>query len=163
MCLISNTDIFTSALDFPVCLSPNDTYSDMDYYRHWKWRQSQFFEEKIFYGAFGNKKLENYVDYYDMPPYKCLQDWTTDYLNRMDVKQALHAKDNITWGACNWSKTMEYNNTDTQQPMQPVIEYLVNGEYGLKITIYSGDDDTVCAFFMPHNSLQVLTNYLSDN
>jgi len=29
--------------------------------------------------------------------------------------------------------------------MVPIFQYLIDGKYGLKILVYSGDDDSVCA------------------
>jgi carboxypeptidase C (cathepsin A) len=81
------------------------------------------------------------------------QDYGTAYLNRLDVQQALHVNgadtlDNasvVEWAEC--SRAIRYNMTDGQTPMQPIYSYLLNttNDFGLKIMVYSGDDDMVCA------------------
>lgn len=73
----------------------------------------------------------------------CEDNYATIYLNRADVKEAIHVKSNIKWEQCSY--TLNYSNTDGQLDMVPYYNYLIDGGYGLKILVYSGDDDSVCA------------------
>merc|ERR1711879_801825 len=68
-------------------------------------------------------------------------DYVAMYLNRDDVKAAIHAKPGFKWSMC---ANIDYNATDFNVPMMPVWKWLLaNSE--LKMMIYSGDDDIVCA------------------
>jgi len=69
----------------------------------------------------------------------CASEYGNAYLNRADVQQAIGV--NGTWSMC---ASINYNSTDVNQPMMPVWKELV-AHGGLKIMIYSGDDDSVCA------------------
>lgn len=73
----------------------------------------------------------------------CAENYLLDYLNSDEVKAAIHAKTDITWGSC--SNTLRYSERDMQIDMAPYYNYLIDGGYGLKILVYSGDDDSVCA------------------
>jgi hypothetical protein len=83
----------------------------------------------------------------------CSDDYANTYLNRADVQAAIHvnggaAKDNSTlieWSEC--TRTIRYNSTDGRTPMMPVYSYLLNASnnFNLKVLVYSGDDDMVCA------------------
>ncbi|ETO36936.1 hypothetical protein RFI_00126 [Reticulomyxa filosa] len=66
--------------------------------------------------------------------------YLTTYLNRQDVQTALHAKSGTVWSMC--SNNVVWNETDLY--MEPVYQFLINGGYNLHITVYSGDDDSVC-------------------
>jgi carboxypeptidase C (cathepsin A) len=72
----------------------------------------------------------------------CEMDYTTNYLNRTDVKTAIHARTDISWNGC--SMTTNYNQQDLNVPMMPIYKQLV-GKYGLSILVYSGDDDSICS------------------
>ena len=83
----------------------------------------------------------------------CSDDYANTYLNRLDVQQAIHvnggaAKANDTlveWEEC--SRKIRYNTTDGRTPMMPIYSYLLNASnnFNLKIMVFSGDDDMVCA------------------
>jgi carboxypeptidase C (cathepsin A) len=72
----------------------------------------------------------------------CEGNYATDYLNRDDVKAAIHAKSSIQWAEC--SSVTRYNQTDVSVDMVPVYNFLLSGDYKLRMLVYSGDDDTVC-------------------
>ena len=79
----------------------------------------------------------------------CASDWAADYLSRKDVQAAIHAKPGgVTWtgnwSACSNNVSATYSQTDVAAPMMPVYQRLV-AKGGLKMTIFSGDDDAVCA------------------
>ena len=72
----------------------------------------------------------------------CQVDYLTEYLNREDVQNALHAKIGTDWSLC--SNATNYNGSDISNEMEPYYKFLIDGGYDLDITIYSGDDDSVC-------------------
>ena len=67
----------------------------------------------------------------------------TQYLNQQSVKEALHVKTDIEWKDC--SMTLKYKTGDRHIDQTPIYNYLIDGKYGLKILVFSGDDDDVCA------------------
>ncbi|GMI40694.1 hypothetical protein TeGR_g1485 [Tetraparma gracilis] len=73
----------------------------------------------------------------------CAEDFLLAWINTDEVKEAMHAKTGITWGSC--SSKVRYSRKDMQKDMAPLYNYLIDGGYGLKILVYSGDDDSVCA------------------
>lgn len=73
----------------------------------------------------------------------CETDWTTKYLNRPEVKKAIHAKASITWASC--SNTVKYSEVDVNAPMMPYYNKIIDSGADIKILVYSGDDDSVCA------------------
>jgi len=83
----------------------------------------------------------------------CTDDFATAYLNRLDVQQAIHVNGGsslgnaslVEWSEC--SRAIRYNMTDGRTPMQPLYSYLLNATngFGLKVLVYSGDDDMVCS------------------
>jgi hypothetical protein len=74
----------------------------------------------------------------------CEQSEETVYLRRADVRAALHipAASNV-WSMC--STVLNYNQTDVLQPMQPIYTALLLSNPELRMVIFSGDDDSVCA------------------
>jgi carboxypeptidase C (cathepsin A) len=73
----------------------------------------------------------------------CEEDYMTRYLNRADVKTALHVKADIDWVDC--SRTLHYKQSDGKNDMTPYYNYLIDGGFKLNIVVFSGDDDDVCA------------------
>jgi carboxypeptidase C (cathepsin A) len=65
----------------------------------------------------------------------------TTYLNRADVKAALHVKSDITWADC--SRSIRYDQKDGSKSMVPNYQYLLDNS-DIDILVYSGDDDSVC-------------------
>jgi carboxypeptidase C (cathepsin A) len=73
----------------------------------------------------------------------CLMDELTVYLNRADVRASLHVDPAVTvWESC--SNKVHYNRSDVNAHMQPIYESLLK-HGGLRMVIFSGDDDSVCA------------------
>merc|ERR1719476_442541 len=85
-------------------------------------------------------------DYFPSDYEPCISEWVSDYLNRPDVKTALHFDDThpVTWTECDGSINSNWNQTDLNAPMMPVYQWLMNNS-DIKILIYSGDNDSVCA------------------
>lgn len=120
-------------LDFPVCNS-QQTQS--------KTLLSYMFPERKFttYVKPGQIKAAD-----DFPYDACAENEETTYLNRADVQKAIHAelKGTNSWISC--SNTLNYNQTDVGEPMQPIYQYLFQNAPELRMWVYSGDDDTVCS------------------
>jgi len=106
------------ALDYPVCLSNQQM------------RMREFLRET-------NENKDTII--YE----PCEELYSSAYLNRFDVKTALHVK-NIEWEEC--SRTTKYNLADKMLPMEKYYKTLLNSEthQDLRILVYSGDDDSVC-------------------
>jgi len=83
-------------------------------------------------------KLEPASDYEP-----CAESYMTQYMNRADVKTAIHVKEDVKWEDC--STTIRYKTGDRHHDMTPNYNYLIDGKYGLDILVFSGDDDDVCA------------------
>ncbi|KAL5700338.1 Serine carboxypeptidase-like 26 [Ranunculus cassubicifolius] len=67
----------------------------------------------------------------------CFETYTEEYLNRIDVRSALHANMDGKWTTCNDSILNTYNYNEFY--LSPIYIKLINA--GLKIWVYSGDVD----------------------
>lgn len=86
------------------------------------------------------RSLQYFPDKYQ----PCEESFTTSWLNRPDVRRSLHVREGASaWAPCNNYINIVYNQTDVVASMVPLYEYLATKN--LKIWVYSGDDDTVCA------------------
>jgi hypothetical protein len=78
----------------------------------------------------------------------CSQMYMEQYLNTHRVRTALHVLDRASykWSPCGGIK---YNSRDVDTPVialyQQLVDQAVQGKNNLKILIYSGDDDSICA------------------
>jgi carboxypeptidase C (cathepsin A) len=74
----------------------------------------------------------------------CEDQFSTDYLNRADVKNALHVKGDIVWDEC--SRTTKYELKDKMLPMEKYYRTVLESKThpDLRVLVYSGDDDSVC-------------------
>jgi len=83
-------------------------------------------------------------DKHGLPFEPCEDDYLALYLNRADVKAALHAREEIKWKDC--TNKVKYFGGDQDAYMEPVYRFLMdeNRESGLRVLLYSGDDDSVC-------------------
>lgn len=80
----------------------------------------------------------------------CIKEsYITSYLNRDDVRAALHVDHHRKWNACDDYLWTNYSQSSMQTHMEPKYQSLLNYDYEalnmqpLKIMIYSGDDDAV--------------------
>lgn len=74
----------------------------------------------------------------------CSENFAKRYLNRLDVQHQLHVAGVFKpWSGCNNYINLAYNRTDVEESMIPVYEFLMERK-GIKVWIYSGDDDSVC-------------------
>jgi len=73
----------------------------------------------------------------------CRDEYTTAYVNQGSVIAAIHANPNLAykWSEC--SSFLQYNQTDLNNRMEPLWVQLVAAG-SLHLTIFSGDDDSVC-------------------
>jgi hypothetical protein len=116
------------ALDYPVCLSQQQLtmrrYLIEDEY------------EEEYYGLNDNSESIEYEP--------CEDIYTTNYLNNVYVKLALHVEEDIEWEEC--SRTTKYNLADKMLPMEKYYKIILNSKThpDLRVLVYSGDDDSVC-------------------
>eukprot|EP01136_Pigoraptor_vietnamica_P004881 Opistho-1_new@35718 len=69
------------------------------------------------------------------PP--CIDDYVQTYINRADVKTAIHAKTSISWSQCTGSINYDFNHGS----MLPLYPQFFDAK--LRVLIYSGDTDGV--------------------
>jgi len=92
-------------------------------------------------------KLRAAYPYFPTNYQPCTSDWATAYLSRKDVQAAVHAAPGgVAWTG-NWSACSDwvgerYSSSDTAAPMMPIYQKLAGK---IKMLVYSGDDDAVCA------------------
>lgn len=70
----------------------------------------------------------------------CTDVAATDYMNTPSVQEALHVNSSIVWEEC--SNTVKYAFSNEFLTMSSYYPKLVDD--GMKILVYSGDDDGVC-------------------
>jgi carboxypeptidase C (cathepsin A) len=119
-------DIDPYALDFPICrTSASTAHALLRKLHHARGRVGGYFPTRY-------KPCEDY--------------YMIAYLNRKDVQSAIHiaTPGTIDWTPCNDQINSDYNVTDVTAPMMHVYDELINGG-GLKILVYSGDDDSICS------------------
>lgn len=105
------------ALDYPVCLSSQQHKM-----------QSFLFE------------LDEQITIYE----PCEDNFASNYLNKVEVKNSLHVKNNIEWQEC--SRITKYNLADKMLPMEHFYKTILTSKThpDLRVLVYSGDDDGVC-------------------
>jgi len=116
------------ALDFPVCLD--------------KALSSGRDERMVF-----ARSISAASHYFPESYTKCEENFTEAFLNNPQVKQALHVRPDHSgvWGVCNSVVEARYNKEDVNREMMSIYKFLIDGGYNLKILIYSGDNDSICA------------------
>ena len=87
----------------------------------------------------------------------CTGDYTDHYFNRADVKAALGVPESIEWQTC--SGSVKYATEDDF--MEEVWNSLLDA--GLRMMIFSGDDDSVCGPIGTQSWLYKLLNVSADN
>eukprot|EP01083_Nonionella_stella_P262425 892369_1 len=111
---------------------------------------------------FNNINIGNYDDIIlgGSPPCVDSKGGTT-WLNRNDVKAALHVKSNIEWTIC--SNTLHYQSIWSGN-MNPIYDQIFTMDKNIYMTMYNGDTDTVCNFlgdqwFMDDRNLTTVANW----
>jgi carboxypeptidase C (cathepsin A) len=123
------------ALDYPVCTKDSSRSRSGHAQQLWQLHH-QLKAVGIEPASLRLKSMEEYEP--------CEDNYMNQYLNRPEVKTALHVKSNTMWMECSY--TIHYNTTDRDVvSTAPIYNYLINGGYGLNILVYSGDDDSICA------------------
>ncbi|XP_019416914.1 PREDICTED: serine carboxypeptidase-like 45 isoform X1 [Lupinus angustifolius] len=91
----------------------------------------------------------------------CVDDKVTNYLNRRDVQDALHAKlvGVRKWGVC--SDILDYDMLNVELPTLPILGSLVKA--GVRVLIYSGDQDSVIPLTGSRTLVQKLATQLGLN
>ena len=124
------------ALDYPVCVTPQQAWTTYMIYDIIKENNNDIVVD-AFFSVFNAVPLKD-----DYEP--CEDNYASDYLNKPDVKLALHVKSGIEWEEC--SRTVKYEYLDKMLPMEHYYNKLLNSasDKNLRILVYSGDDDSVC-------------------
>jgi len=140
------------ALDFPVCNANSKSTSAL------AMDERVWFMKHVIRDALNRPVPGMYADMADhleraldendlsvsFPPtdyYPCESNWALKWLNKKDVQTAIHAKHTV-WSTC--SSKINYSDESMQNPMEPTWKWLVENAPDLRITIVSGDDDSVC-------------------
>uniref|UniRef100_A0A803LT26 Uncharacterized protein n=1 Tax=Chenopodium quinoa TaxID=63459 RepID=A0A803LT26_CHEQI len=91
----------------------------------------------------------------------CLDDETTQYLNRKDVQKAMHAHlIGVTqWATC--SNVLNYHMDDLEVPTLPLLGTFTKS--GVRVLIYSGDQDSVVPFIGSRTLINGLAKELGLN
>lgn len=108
------------ALDYPVCLSKQQMHL-----RHFLRGDNDDVVQEIEYEP-------------------CEDIYTTNYLNDLSVKEAIHVRSDIEWEEC--SRTTKYELKDKMLPMEKYYPIILNSKthQDVRVLVYSGDDDGVC-------------------
>ena len=89
-----------------------------------------------------------------LPYESCQALYGATYLNRLDVKTAIHASEWVSWEDCSSLVLDNYQRSDWSLFLEPLFKSLVEkegeagregGGQGLRVLLYSGEDDTVCS------------------
>jgi len=135
----AGADINPYAVDYPICVDESNRHHFG--FAHETSKTSLWSHQGAKLLEMMNPKLkEAGIDLYD----PCAEDNLTTYLNRADVQEAIHAKpmDN-PWSPCTYKLTWRL--VDRQSRQMEYYNELVTGGYGLKMLVFSGDDDSICA------------------
>ncbi|XP_042483311.1 serine carboxypeptidase-like 45, partial [Macadamia integrifolia] len=91
----------------------------------------------------------------------CVEDETTKYFNRVDVQKALHARllGVTSWVSC--SDNLHYKKLNFEESMIPVVGSLIRS--GIRILVFSGDQDSVIPLTGTRTLLHGLANKLGLN
>jgi carboxypeptidase C (cathepsin A) len=119
-------------LDYPTCNASREQ-KILLHHVYKKKMQSKHFSSKL------KKQLQTVPTPYD----PCEENEETVYLNRADVKAAIHVSPKaFAWAGC--TNNINYNMADGETAMEPIYQFLLANTQ-LQMVIFSGDDDSVCA------------------
>lgn len=137
-------DIDYYGLDFPLCNKAQgvETYSkqasrlldNLQYSRTGR-RDARLLSERRLASADASAPAKFGYD-------ACVADYMTNYLNKAEVKAAIHANASLEWAECSLPDTLRYNYDDMNNFMEPVWKKLIEAE--LHLLVFSGDDDSIC-------------------
>jgi len=119
---------YKQGLDFPICLEDSTGRAQRP------WILARRARANV-------KPLDDYFPKNYQP---CAQDYATTYLNREDVRSALHVTDqSAAWAMCNDDVSNKWPPEDVARNMVGLFNELVQGKL-IKVMVYSGDDDSAC-------------------
>ena len=102
--------------------------------------------------AQGNQLFTSHVKSPLVPPFlptqdkyhPCAETHLLRYLNRQDVKEALHVNITIDWSMC--SNDVDYSVVDSNTPQMDLYESLIDigrkKDSNIRMMVFSGDDDS---------------------
>lgn len=126
------------ALDFPTC--PKKSSNQAKHMLHHSLK-SKISQKNLVKLGLASSDSDGAQPAYD----PCVDNYLNEWLNRDDVKSAIHVKSDLTWSDC--SHQVHYSKVDFMaKSTVPYYQYLLenNDKFGLSIMVYSGDDDSVC-------------------
>lgn len=94
----------------------------------------------------------------DDPFVPCIDEYVGLYLNRDDVKAAIHANAQIAWVDCN-QNTLNY--TFNHSSMLPIYDMYATAAPNMRVLIYSGDFDSVLPFLGTEWNVQALNRTIT--
>lgn len=145
------------ALDFPTCLeadSDDNPSIERDHFIASRFDESTS-RRKMVASTQGKHLFPSNIKGMVPPPFlptqdkyhPCAEAHLLKYLNRQDVKEALHVNITKDWSTC--SDDINYSVVDSNTPQMDLYESLINigkrKDSNLKMMIFSGDDDSVCS------------------
>lgn len=139
MHMTSNSNPY--ALDYPTCVTAQQSW------------MSDFIHERTKVQELAHPGIPLGSDYEP-----CEENYATVYMNRDDVKKALHVKPDIVWEEC--SHTTKYEMTDKMKSVIHIYKELLDDkDANIRMLIYSGDDDGVCATSYTQHMVFDILNY----
>lgn len=142
--LIGNLNPY--ALEFPVCVEAQQAqFSDYLFDRNPSYNDNQYFSQ-LNPASYLHNSIPLSEEYEP-----CTGNYANEYLNRMDVKLALHVKTDIEWEEC--SRTTKYEMRDKFKSTIRYYRQILDDRSvpELKMMVYSGDVDGVCGTFYTQN------------
>jgi len=119
---------YKQGLDFPICLEDSTGRAQRPWILAPRARAS-------------GKSIANYFPKNYQP---CAQDYATTYLNREDVRSALHVTDqSAAWAMCSDDVSNKWPPEDVARNTAGLYDELVQSNL-IKVMVYSGDDDSAC-------------------
>jgi len=145
-------DINPYALDYPVCTDDDNDGDDKLSFSMDPLMTQEGRLMDLISPIMAMKKMT-----YNSPPFvpkkdkyqPCSSEYLHRYLNRQDVKTALHVKGSGAWNQCTSYDILHYNLADKDVSMIPlykeIIQRAMSDNIALNLMIFSGDDDSVCS------------------
>jgi len=148
------SDVDPYALDFPVCHLISSSNQKLWFIKKVirdglkrpipQFYETLFKEADVFLQSKTdeNSNEQNLGDFPIDGYHECEQDWMTEYLNLRQVQNAIHAVNSTIWTDC--TNRLNYSDASMNAYMEPYYTWLITNAPYLRITIISGDDDSVC-------------------
>ena len=147
------------ALDFPVCTAVTSPSANKKNMRGQHRKLEESMDDDPSGKAAVTQQVHTLLSMYSVhtPPYlpkedtyePCTQLYMREYLSKHSVQKAIHVKSDkrMDWMPCNIN--LGYDIEDVETSVIPAYQQLVDmakeGKHSLKMLIFSGDDDSVCA------------------